>query len=751
MPKVKKKIQITEYWKNIPSYNGSTETWSFESFDTKAEFRTFLEDIFIEDGPETGYEFDESTKIFNAEATKFSNIGHFCEAPEMSKDFLKYWDTQSERCRNGIIVYGKNGRTWYLARDYYMWINFLPIYHKEKRDFLFPDIYDGQYHTALYETLAELKSKHAIILKKRQYAMSYYHMAKLINQVWFEKGVTLKLLAYLDEYIGEKGSWAFLNEYRDFLNDNTAWYRSFVPDTVGSWNQRIKTTINGRDAYKGRKGRVLGITTKQSATNGVGGASRFIIAEESGINPTLDKTYGYAKSALEAGPFAISGQFIAYGSVGDLKQCDPLKQLMNRAEENGFFGVKTKLYDNKEIERVNGLFIPETWNMLGFMDEYGNSDTKAAKKALLEKRIQQKKDLEPDAYQLEVSQHPLTISEAFDWREEAIFPLDYVNKQIQRIEDGEYPSEFIDLYEDEKGIVISKLSKDRPIMVFPVDKKMVNKEGVIVVYERPDIKPVWGTYYASIDPVGEGETHTSNSLCSIVVYKNAIEVIKHLEDGSIKSHIEGDKIVCTWCGRFNDLNKTHERLEFIIRWYNAWTLVEANISHFIVHMISRKMQHFLVPKDQILFLKELTSNNGFHEYGWKNVSTIFKNNLLPYGIQFLKDEINIETEIDGTIIRIHFGAERIPDKMLLVEMKEYRPGMNVDRIVSYVALIAFVKIQQANIGFKKKIEYVKNLEKPINYSRLKLNPYRHIGGNSMSNSKIDPQYKIKRSAFNNHR
>jgi hypothetical protein len=746
-----KKVQITDYWHNIPTYDGSTEKWSSKSFNNKADFRSFAEDIFIEDGPETGYAFDESAAIFNAEATKFLEEGHFCDAPDMSKDFLNYWRMQSERCRNGVIVYGKNGRTWYLTRDYYMWINFLPIYHKEKRVYQFPDIYDGQYHTALYETLAELKSKHAVILKKRQYAMSYYHMAKLINQIWFEEGVTLKLLAYADSFIGAEGSWAFLNEYRDFLNDKTAWYRNFEPDKVGSWLQRIKTTINGRDVYRGRKGRIIGVTTQQSPTRGVGGASRFIIYEESGIAPTLDKTYGYAKSALEAGPFSITGQFIAYGSVGDLKQCEPLKMLMNKPEENGFFGVKTKLYDDKEVEKLNGLFIPETWNMIGFMDEHGNSDTKGAKKALLEKRVQQKKDLEPEAYQLEVSQHPLTISEAFDWREEAIFPLEYVAKQIQRIEDGEYPSEFIDLYEDEKGTVISKLSKDRPIMVFPVDKKMVNKEGVIVVYERPDPKPAWGTYYSSIDPVGAGQTTSSDSLCSIIVYKNPIEVIKHQEDGTVKSHIEGDKIVCTWCGRFNDLNKTHERLEFIIRWYNAWSLCEANVALFIQHMINRKMQHFLVPKDQILFLKELTSNNGFHEYGWKNVSTIFKNNLLPYGIQFLKDEINIETEVDGTVIRIHFGVERIPDKMLLVEMKEYRSGMNVDRIISYVALVAFVKIQQANRGFMKKIEYTKNLEKPINYSRLKLNPFRHIGGSATFNTSADPQYRIKRSAFNNYR
>ncbi|BCV01340.1 MAG: hypothetical protein CM15mV42_0160 [uncultured marine virus] len=42
-------------------------------------------------------------------------------------------------------------------------------------------------------------------------------------------------------------------------------------------------------------------------------------------------------------------------------------------------------------------------------------------------------------------------------------------------------------------------------------------------------------------------------------------------------------------------------------------------------MISKRKQRYLVPKQQILFLKDLGSNRTvYQEYGWKNTGTLFK-------------------------------------------------------------------------------------------------------------------------------
>ena len=714
-------------FKEIPTYENGQ--WDVTTFYTREEFRDFLLSIFKEPGK---YEFNETSKIFNEEGRKFQKQGYYCAAPIKTKDFIAYWDDQKRKCRNGIIV--KDGdKKWYISRDYYMWLNFLPIYDKEEKRFDFAKVRDAQYHMALYEHLAELHWKHAIILKKRQIASSYFHMAKLINQYWFEEGAVLKIGASLKDYINEKGSWKFLNEYKNFLNEHTAWYRPAEPDKVGAWQQQIKVRIGGRDTYKGLKSTINLYSFEKDPTHGVGGPVTYFFHEEAGIAPKMDDTYGFMKPALKSGHM-ITGQFIAAGSVGDLDQCEPMKEYILHPEENGFYGVESNLVDKDGTIGITGLFIPEQWSMPPYIDQWGNSKVEEALEALEKEFEKMKKDLDPAAYQLTVSQQPRCIEEAFATRKVSVFPPHLVAKQMQRIQDKEYPIEYLELSRNAEGKIVDKPSRKIPIMEFPISKKTEDKEGVICIYERPHKDPPFGMYYASVDPVGEGKTTTSESLCSIYVYKNPVEVIKDDGNGKVKNEIERDMIVASWCGRFDDLNKTHERLELLIEWYNAWTVVENNVALFIQYMISKKKQRYLVPKDMILFLKDIGANrNVFQEYGWKNVGTLFKGTVLSYGIEFLKEELDHETKENGDIVKTIYGAERIPDIMLLREMQAYRDGLNVDRLVAFCALIAFAKVQQSNRGLTKRVEVTKeNLDNSQKFSKLNWSPFRHIGGSKGS-------------------
>lgn len=719
---------MTNY-KEIPTYRDGQ--WDSPTvFATREDFRDFLVPLFKEPGQ---YNFNEHSLIFNAEARKFQKQRYYCNAPVKTKDFIAYWDDQKNKCRNGIIVHSGDN-SWYISRDYYMWLNFLPIYDKEEKRFDFAKVRDAQYHMALYEILAELHYKHAVILKKRQIASSYFHMAKLINQYWFEEGAVLKIGASLKDYINEKGSWKFLDEYKNFLNEHTAWYRPSEPEKVGAWQQRIKVRINNRDTYKGLKSTISSYSFEKDPTNGVGGPVTYFFHEEAGIAPKMNETYGFIKPALKSGHI-ITGQFICAGSVGDLDQCEPLKEYVLHPEENGFYGVHSTLLDADGTIGITGLFIPEQWSMPPYIDDYGNSKVEEALEALNAEFEKLKKNLAPEAYQLEISQHPRTIEEAFASRKVSVFPPHLVSKQLQRINDKQYSVEYLDLSRNEDGKIVATASRKLPIMEFPLSKKSDNKEGVVCIYERPHKDPEFGMYYASVDPVGEGKTTTSESLCSIYVYKNPVEIITDEGDGRVKNAIERDKIVASWCGRFDDINKTHERLELLIEWYNAWTIVENNVALFIQYMISKKKQRYLVPKDMILFLKDIGANrNVFQQYGWKNVGTIFKGTILSYGIEFLQEELDHETLPDGTIVKTIYGVERIPDPMLLKEMQAYRDGLNVDRIVAFSALVAFAKIQQSNRGLSKRIEVRKeNLANSQKFSKLNYSPFRHLG-RSVTNS-----------------
>jgi hypothetical protein len=726
---------------DVPTYKDGQ--WTTTDFSTREEFRDFLLSLFKEPGE---YNFDDVSLIFNVEGRKFQKQGYYCAAPVKSKDFITYWDDQKNKCRKGIIVHSGE-HTWYLSRDYYMWLNFLPIYDKEEKRFDFAKVRDAQYHMALYEILGELHYKHAVILKKRQIASSYFHMGKLINQYWFEEGAVLKIGASLKDYINEKGSWKFLDEYKNFLNQHTAWYRPSEPEKVGAWQQRIKVRVNNRDTYRGLKSTISSYSFEKDPTNGVGGPVTYFFHEEAGIAPKMNDTYGFMKPALKSGHI-ITGQFIAAGSVGDLDQCDPLKEYVLHPDENGFYSVESNLIDSDGTIGRTGLFIPEQWSMPPYIDQYGNSKVQEALEALEIEFAKMKKEMEPAAYQLTVSQQPRNIEEAFASRKVSVFPIHLVSKQLQRISDKEYPVEYLELSRNAEGKIIDNSSRKIPIMEFPISKKTEDKEGVICVYERPHKDPQFGMYYASVDPVGEGKTTTSDSLCSIYVYKTPVEVIK--KDGDSLSHsVERDGIVASWCGRFDDIKKTHERLELIIEWYNAWTLVENNVSLFIHYMMERKKQRYLVPKSMMLFLKDIGANaNVFQEYGWKNVGTLFKGTILSYGIEFLKEELDNEVLPDGTIVKTIYGVERIPDPMLLKEMQAYRDGLNVDRIVAFCALVAFAKVQQANRGMSKRVEAVnQNLENSQKFSKLNYSPFRHIGSSRSGGSNM----RAPRNAFKNIR
>jgi hypothetical protein len=452
------------------------------------------------------------------------------------------------------------------------------------------------------------------------------------------------------------------------------------------------------------------------------------------------------RPAMRSG-LITTGMFIAAGSVGDLSQCDPLRKMILRPSDSDMYAVNTNLIDDKGTLGMSGLFIPEQWSMPPYIDQYGNSLVVEALDALDKQFDIWKKELDPETYQLRISQRPRNIEEAFAHRSVSVFPPHLLSAQQKRIDEKEYAYELLDIMTDSNGKVEVKASNKVPIKEFPITKKTEDKTGCLVVWERPIKDPAFGQYYASIDPVSEGKTNTSESLCSIYVMKAPVEVTK-ITGTETETYIEPDKIVAAWCGRFDDINKTHQRLELIIEWYNAWTVIENNISLFIQYMISRKKQRYLVPKSQILFLKDLGANaNVFQEYGWKNTGTLFKAHLLSYGIEYTKEELDVETKPDGTIVRTKYGIERIPDPMLIYEMREYAEGVNVDRLVSFVALVAFMRIQQSNRGYAKRVimdEASKNLQKSNNLYKLNSSPFRNIGRGKLVNGEI-----FRKSPFKN--
>ena len=83
--------------------------------------------------------------------------------------------------------------------------------------------------------------------------------------------------------------------------------------------------------------------------------------------------------------------------------------------------------------------------------------------------------------------------------------------------------------------------------------------------------------------------------------------------------------------------------------------------------------------------------------------------------------------------------------MLLREMQAYHPGVNVDRLVAFSALISFAKVQQSNRGYSRRVDNESGiiLDNPGKLHKLNMSPFRHIGGSNTTMS------KLKRSPFRN--
>lgn len=726
-------------YKSVPLYDVKLERWERKDFPTQSSYVDWLWSLWKEPGQ---YDFDDTVHLFNEQAKNFDKRGVFCLYPTNSKDFVTYWEDQKDKCRNGTI-YQNGNKEWFLPREYYMLLNFLKIYNKEKKNFTFIDVRDAQYHMALYEELAEHSGKHVAILKKRQMLSSYYHAAKLINRFWFDSGSICKLAASLGTYV--KDTWRFIDEYRNFLNQHTAWYRPCNPDKALDWQQKIEIKQNGKKMDVGLKSVMKGLILDKDPSGSVGGPTTLFFYDEAGVAPKMNQTLEFLLPALKSG-MSYTGMFIAAGSVGDLKDCEPLEELIRRPNTKDVLAVKTNLLDDKGTIGECGLFIPEQWSMLPYVDEYGNSKVEEAFAAIMEERERWKKELTPADYQLRISQKPTNIAEAFAAREESPFPLHLISQQIERIKNNTYYLEHVELERDIEGKIIIKPSRKLPISEFPVRMNAENKEGVIVMHERPVEGAKFGTYYASLDPISSGKSTTSNSLASIYIYKNATEVTIIKDDGKIEHRLEKGKLVCWWTGRFDNLKMTHQRIEIMLELYNAWCVIENNVSQFIQYMQERNKQRYLVPKDQLIFLKDIKANtNVYQDYGWRNVNRIFKDTLLPYGIGFLSEPLDIETKPDGEITKTYYGIERIPDIMLLKEMQAYKDSSgNYDRLIAYCALTALVAVQTANKGNNKERRYeTKNLDKSKNNSNLVISPFKSIGNKGSNLS----QKGIQRSAF----
>jgi hypothetical protein len=79
-----------EIFESIPTWDNGT--WTITDFSSREELSDFVFSIFKEPGK---YNFDETSKLFNAESTRFIKDKIYTATIPRSKDFVTYWDDQN--------------------------------------------------------------------------------------------------------------------------------------------------------------------------------------------------------------------------------------------------------------------------------------------------------------------------------------------------------------------------------------------------------------------------------------------------------------------------------------------------------------------------------------------------------------------------------------------------------------------------------------------------------------------------------
>jgi hypothetical protein len=696
---------INKIWQfplKIQKLDTSKEGIEYVTFEKEEDFEKYVRSQFKLPGK---YNL-KNTKRWQDAGMQYANSvskpnfegGQYTKSIKGTHKYKQFWSNEKEKVKNGVII-----DNIYIPPFYYWYLNFCPIYNDVIGKKMFGHVWDSDLWFFHYITLCMVTGKHACIVKTRQRGYSFKIMSLLYwSYCWFESSVNT-IGAYKEEYTVK--SWRFLEFYRKHLNSGaTAWKRGPIVPKSLEWYERTPLVDGG---YVGLDSKLSATTFKVSPENGVGGSQTIFFYEEAGVAPTLLQTLGYIRPALEKGN-KTTGLIICSGSVGDLDDAEDIKEVFYDPDSHNFLGIENIWDDNEMNGKSCGLFVSEAYNLEGFIDSEGNSDVEKATEFVKKNNEAIKSKKRKDLAQLDISQKPLSPKEAFAQRKSSEFPIDELLAQQERIKikDKENKWKFkpvkCTLEEDESGKVKLKTTNLPEEHKYPIVPDWEDKRGVVTIYEMPEENPKWLTNFAGIDTVEVDVTTTSHSVMTVDIYKRMVKVKYRDTDGKIKTRVEGGKIVATYRGRHNPVEKSNEQAWLLIKMYNAFSYVERSKPNFINYMKRNgRAEKYLAKESDVPVFKDLNVNSGLSasNYGFiispqNNMWKILKSNVKEY----FQTEFDRREKPDGEVLKIYNGIDRTDDYWLIEEYVRYNEKDNFDRIVSHGAAITIGKVYESEFG-----------------------------------------------------
>lgn len=310
------------------------------------------------------------------------------------------------------------------------------------------------------------------------------------------------------------------------------------------------------------------------------------------------------------------------------------------------------------------------------------------------------------AYTSHTMFYPFTIDDCFLSSSQNLFPVEYAIKhKNDLLESGQYSGMLCDVFL-ESGNKLGTTKSNKQLAGFPFSGGVI--DAPVQIFEMPQSNRFDDfIYVSSLDPYKQAKSDTP-SLGAFYVFKRRVGIRDPY----------AYRIVASYVSRPSSIDQFCRTCEVLQKGYGAICLME-NADQMYEQYLNRKSG---MPASFFLFAGEAIANKYVKAGSRQNSKlglypTPGNQNLLfscvvDYCWQDFVIGYDDNTGLDITVK----GIELIDDIALLDEIIQYKPGLNVDRIISFGHALALARyFDDNNYMPKSKIEEMNNARKEDAY------------------------------------
>lgn len=663
---------------------------------------------------------------FRQASIQFLNTGQYCQYPEGTTEFYKFWDEERDRCINGYTADDGD----FISGYNYFYLNYCPISRivnhittdklgntvvKRVNEVSFPDFWDYDYYYFNAVQEAEEVGKHLCLLKSRRKGFSYKGGAMACRNYYLIPNSKTFIYASNKQYLTDDGILTKAWDYMDFIDKNTAWGKKRSVNT----QMRRRAGFYTKDDYgnvieMGYKSEIIGITLKDNPDVVRGKKANLILFEEGGSFSELGAAWQIARPSVEVDGIAF-GTMIVWGTGGDEGSAfETMKDMFYNPDGYNCLGFDN-IWDESATTNKCGFFVPQYTNLdirdkegkRIYMDEDGNTFRKKSLEHILaERQVVISNATSNAAVDRYVAERPVTPAEAMLEFNGNIFPKKELQEQLSLLRTNkklQNHKQVGDLVQQPDGTIKWVIKKTGDITHYPLRTKRDETTGTligddptgsIVIWEHPNKDASPGLYIAGIDSYDYDESSTT-SLGSCFIYKR----VQSIEQYS-------DIIVAEYTGRPKSAEEFYENVRKLLLYYNARAMYENQNKGIFVYFTNKHCDYLLA--DQPDIINDIVSNSKVNRKKGCHMNKQIK----QWGEGLIKDWLNDENSVGKK------NLYNIMSEPLLEELIAYNDNGNFDRCLTKGTLITTNKgdIPIEEIGINDLVLTDKGNFKPVTWT-----------------------------------